>query len=138
MIRRIGILTSGGDAPGMNAAIRAVTRVALANGFEVMGIKDGYRGLVEGNYIPMDKSTVSDILNRGGTVLGSARLTEFKDLEIQKKAVQTLQNAKSRSQRCRIPLPAAAPGRSVRRRRRAAAEKSPAMSADADSSDAKR
>lgn len=59
-----------------------------------MGIKDGYRGLVEGNYIPMDKSTVSDILNRGGTVLGSARLTEFKDLEIQKKAVQTLQNAK--------------------------------------------
>ena len=94
MIRRIGILTSGGDAPGMNAAIRAVTRVALANGFEVMGIKDGYRGLVEGNYIPMDKSTVSDILNRGGTVLGSARLTEFKDLEIQKKAVQTLQNAK--------------------------------------------
>lgn len=94
MIRRIGILTSGGDAPGMNAAIRAVTRVALANGFEVMGIKDGYRGLVEGNYIPMDKSTVSDILNRGGTVLGSARLTEFKDLEIQKKAVQRLQNAK--------------------------------------------
>ena len=94
MIRRIGILTSGGDAPGMNAAIRAVTRVALANGFEVMGIKDGYRGLVEGNYIPMDKSTVSDILNRGGTVLGTARLTEFKDLEIQKKAVQTLQNAK--------------------------------------------
>ena len=94
MIRRIGILTSGGDAPGMNAAIRAVTRVALANGFEVMGIKDGYRGLVEGNYIPMDKSTVSDILNRGGTVLGSARLTAFKDLEIQKKAVQTLQNAK--------------------------------------------
>ena len=94
MIRRIGILTSGGDAPGMNAAIRAVTRVALANGFEVMGIKDGYRGLVEGNYIPMDKSTVSDVLNRGGTVLGSARLTEFKDLEIQKKAVQTLQNAK--------------------------------------------
>ena len=94
MIRRIGILTSGGDAPGMNAAIRAVTRVALANGCEVMGIKDGYRGLVEGNYIPMDKSTVSDILNRGGTVLGSARLTEFKDLEIQKKAVQTLQNAK--------------------------------------------
>ena len=94
MIRRIGILTSGGDAPGMNAAIRAVTRVALANGFEVMGIKDGYRGLVEGNYIPMDKSNVSDILNRGGTFLGSARLKEFKDLEVQKKAVETLQSAK--------------------------------------------
>lgn len=93
MIRRIGILTSGGDAPGMNAAIRAVTRVALANGFEVMGIKDGYRGLVEGNYIPMDKSTVSDILNRGGTVLGRP----FNGIQrpgIQKKAVQTLQNAK--------------------------------------------
>lgn len=94
MIRRIGILTSGGDAPGMNAAIRSVTRVALANGFEVMGIKDGYRGLVEGNYIPMDKSTVSDILNRGGTILGSARLTEFKDTTVQKKAVETLQKAK--------------------------------------------
>ena len=94
MIRRIGILTSGGDAPGMNAAIRSVTRVALANGFEVMGIKDGYRGLVEGNYIPMDKSTVSDILNRGGTILGSARLTEFKDTAVQKKAVETLQKAK--------------------------------------------
>lgn len=94
MIRRIGILTSGGDAPGMNAAIRAVTRVALANGFEVMGIKDGYRGLVDGNYIPMDKSTVSDSLNRGGTILGSARLSEFKDLQVQKKAVETLQNAK--------------------------------------------
>ena len=94
MIRRIGILTSGGDAPGMNAAIRAVTRVALANGFEVMGIKDGYRGLVDGNYIPMDKSNVSDILNRGGTFLGSARLKEFKDLEVQKQAVETLQKAK--------------------------------------------
>ena len=54
MIRRIGVLTSGGDSPGMNAAIRAVTRVALASGIEVMGIRDGYRGLVSGNYVLLD------------------------------------------------------------------------------------
>lgn len=92
MIRRIGILTSGGDSPGMNAAIRSVTRVALANGIEVVGIKDGYKGLVEGDFFLMSKTDVSDILDRGGTKLGSARLKEFKDIEVQKKCVDQLKN----------------------------------------------
>lgn len=79
MIRKIGVLTSGGDSPGMNAAIRAVTKCALGNGIEVMGIKDGYRGLIENKIVPFDKSSVSDIMSRGGTILGSARLPEFKE-----------------------------------------------------------
>lgn len=90
MIRRIGVLTSGGDSPGMNAAIRAVTRVALAHGIEVMGIRDGYKGLVSGNYLPLTKHEVSDRLDRGGTFLGSARLPEFKDDEVQEQAVEML------------------------------------------------
>ena len=93
MIRKIGVLTSGGDSPGMNACIRAVTRVALGYGIEVVGIIDGYKGLVEGNFIEMQKSSVSEILARGGTILGSARLPEFKDVEVQKKAVKTLKEA---------------------------------------------
>ena len=88
MLRKIGVLTSGGDSPGMNAAIRAVTRSALANGIEVVGIKDGYKGLVEGNYIPFNKNSVSETTSRGGTILGSARLPEFKNLEVQEKAVE--------------------------------------------------
>lgn len=90
MVRKIGVLTSGGDAPGMNAAIRAVTRVALSNGIEVIGIRDGYRGLVEGNFETFTKKSVSDILDRGGTKIGSARLPEFKDIEVQKEAVAQL------------------------------------------------
>ena len=74
MLRKIGVLTSGGDSPGMNAAIRAVTRSALANGIEVVGIKDGYKGLVEGNYIPFNKNSVSETTSRGGTILGSSRM----------------------------------------------------------------
>lgn len=93
MIKRIGILTSGGDSPGMNAAIRAVTRIAIANGIEVVGIMDGYRGLLDGSYRPLLKEDVSDILDRGGTILGSARLPEFKDLEVQKAAIQKLNEA---------------------------------------------
>lgn len=94
MVRKIGILTSGGDAPGMNAAIRSITRVALANGIEVMGIHDGYRGLIEGKIEPMNKKSVSDIIDRGGTILGSARLREFKNLDVQKQAVATLMENK--------------------------------------------
>ena len=83
MVRKIGVLTSGGDAPGMNAAIRSVTRIALNNGVEVVGVHNGYRGLLEENFEPMSRYTVSDILDRGGTKLGSARLPEFKeDVEI--------------------------------------------------------
>ncbi|MDO4500020.1 MAG: 6-phosphofructokinase [Erysipelotrichaceae bacterium] len=93
MIRKIGILTSGGDSPGMNAAIRSVTRNALANGIEVVGIRDGYRGLLNGDYIPFTKSSVSDILSRGGTILGSARLPEFKDESVQDAACAKLKEA---------------------------------------------
>ena len=90
MVKRIGILTSGGDAPGMNAAIRSVTRVALKEGIEVYGIYDGYLGLVEGYIEPLTREDVSDILDRGGTILGSARLPEFKDPEVQKKGIHQL------------------------------------------------
>ena len=76
-IKTIGVLTSGGDAPGMNAAIRAVVRSALNRGIEVYGIYDGYRGLVEGRIFKMTRESVTDIITRGGTVLGSARLKEF-------------------------------------------------------------
>ncbi|MFV0380189.1 MAG: 6-phosphofructokinase [Anaerorhabdus sp.] len=92
MVRKIGILTSGGDAPGMNAAIRAVTRVGLANGIEVIGIQDGFRGLVNGEFNSFRKQSVSDIMDRGGTILGSARLPEFKDIEVRKKAVKQLKD----------------------------------------------
>ena len=90
MVKRIGVLTSGGDAPGMNAAIRAVTRVALNSGIEVFGIYDGYKGMVEGYIEPLTKASVGEIIDRGGTILGSARLPEFKDPEVRAKAVTQL------------------------------------------------
>lgn len=93
MIHKIGILTSGGDAPGMNAAIRAVARVAMASGIEVAGIKDGYKGLVNGDFIDFTRKSVSDILSRGGTILGTARLPEFKEEAVQQKACEKLKAA---------------------------------------------
>ena len=90
MLRKIGVLTSGGDSPGMNAAIRAVTRAALSNGIEVVGIHDGYKGLVEGNYEPFTKVSVSETISRGGTILGSARLPEFKNEEVVLKGCEKL------------------------------------------------
>lgn len=81
-VRKIGILTSGGDAPGMNAAIRAVVRGAINRGIEVYGVYDGYRGLVEGRIYPMTRESVTDVINRGGTLLGSARLKEFQSAEV--------------------------------------------------------
>ena len=89
-VKTIGVLTSGGDAPGMNAAIRAVTRVGLNSGLEVFGIYNGYKGMVEGYIEPLTRETVGDIVNRGGTILGSARLPEFKDIEVRKKAIAQL------------------------------------------------
>ena len=83
-IKTIGVLTSGGDAPGMNAAIRAVVRKALANGVSVKGIKKGYQGLLNEEIIDMKASSVSDIIQRGGTVLGTARCVEFMTEEGQK------------------------------------------------------
>lgn len=90
MVKRIGILTSGGDAPGMNAAIRAVARVALNSGIEVFGIHDGYKGMCEGFIEPLTKASVGEIIDRGGTILGSARLPEFKDEAVRKKAIEQL------------------------------------------------
>ena len=87
---RIAVLTSGGDAPGMNAAIRAVTRAAIAKGYKVYGVFDGYKGLVEGKFEKFNRSDVSETLNRGGTILGTARLPEFNELEIQKLAIKQL------------------------------------------------
>lgn len=90
MVRKIGVLTSGGDSPGMNAAIRSVTRCALGAGIDVVGIRDGYKGLIEEKFEVFNKSSVSDILSRGGTILGSARLKEFKNDEVQDQAVEVL------------------------------------------------
>ena len=86
-IKKIGVLTSGGDAPGMNAAVRAVTRAALNKGIEVVGIKHGYQGLINGEFIKMSYTTVSRIINRGGTFLYSARCEEFRHKEGVQKAV---------------------------------------------------
>lgn len=76
-MRRIGVLTSGGDAPGMNAAIRSVVRCGIDKGMEVWGIHRGYEGLLDGEIMPMDRSSVGDILHRGGTVLKTARSERF-------------------------------------------------------------
>ena len=84
--KRIGVLTSGGDAPGMNAAVRAVTRTAIAKGFEVLGIHRGYNGLLQGDMIPLDVRSVSDIIQRGGTMIYTARCLEFKEWENVEKA----------------------------------------------------
>lgn len=90
MIRKIGVLTSGGDAPGMNCAIRAVVRAGLKYGLDVYGIMDGYKGLVEDDMFLMDRHSVSDIVNRGGTILGTARLREFKEEKVRQIAVDNL------------------------------------------------
>lgn len=89
-MKRIAVLTSGGDAPGMNAAIRAVTRSALAHGWEVFGVKHGYRGLVDGEMIQFGARDVGGIIQLGGTVLGSARCEEFRTEEGQKKALRQM------------------------------------------------
>mgnify|MGYP002520400331 CR=1 FL=1 len=83
-IKTIGVLTSGGDAPGMNAAIRAVVRKAIANGVKVKGIKKGYQGLLNEEIIDLERRDVSDTIQRGGTILGTARCLEFKTEEGQK------------------------------------------------------
>ncbi len=87
---KIGILTSGGDAPGMNAAIRAVVRSGITQGLEVFGIYDGYEGLVNNDIRKLERGDVSDIIIQGGTVLGSARLEDFKLEEVRLKAVKNL------------------------------------------------
>ena len=90
-IKCIGILTSGGDAPGMNAAIRAVTRAAIYNGIEVKGILRGYRGLITNEIVPFKTKSVSNIIQQGGTMLKTARSKEFQTSEGRKVAYETIQ-----------------------------------------------
>lgn len=90
-IRTIGILTSGGDAPGMNAAIRAVVRCASNEGIKCYGILSGYTGLINGEVIKIDSRYVSDIIQKGGTILGTSRCPEFINYESRKKAYDVLQ-----------------------------------------------
>ncbi|MFD0709773.1 6-phosphofructokinase [Photorhabdus akhurstii] len=89
-IKRIGVLTSGGDAPGMNAAIRGVVRAGLTEGLEVFGVYDGYLGLYENRMKKLDRFSVSDMINRGGTFLGSARFPEFRDEKVRAIAIENM------------------------------------------------
>ncbi len=88
-IKRIGVLTSGGDAPGMNAAVRAVVRTAVGQGIECIGIRRGWSGLITGDFVRLDGTSVSRIINRGGTMLYTARCKEFMDHEGREKAIAT-------------------------------------------------
>lgn len=88
-MKTIAVLTSGGDAPGMNAAVRAVVRTACENGIRVLGVVRGYNGLINGDFIEMNLRTVSDIIHRGGTKLYSARSVEFSTEEGMRKAIRT-------------------------------------------------
>ena len=91
-INTIGVLTSGGDAPGMNAAIRAIVRTAINSGMKVKGIQRGYAGLLENEIIDMDTKSVSEIMRRGGTMLFTARCKEFTTPEGQAKGSQILRD----------------------------------------------
>ena len=90
MVRKIAILTSGGDAPGMNAAVRVCIRAGLSYGKEMYVVYDGYKGLLEGNIRQVNKDFTADIINRGGTIIRSARLPSFKEPETIKKAIEIL------------------------------------------------
>lgn len=92
-MKKIAVLTSGGDAPGMNAAIRSVVRTGVFKGWEVMGIRNGYEGLINGIMIPLGTRDVGGILQRGGTILGSARSEDFKTEKGQIKAIRSLNEA---------------------------------------------
>ncbi len=92
-LQRIGVFTSGGDSPGMNACIRAATRRAIAEGLEVVGIKRGYAGMIDGDFVEMDRQSVSNILQQGGTILKSARSDRFRTPEGRAEAAQKLREA---------------------------------------------
>ncbi len=93
MHQRIGVLTSGGDAPGMNAAIRAVVRKGLFHGLNVVGIRRGFAGLIAGDFVPLERGSVADIIHRGGTMLRTARSEEFKTAAGQRQAIAHLKEA---------------------------------------------
>ena len=81
-MKKLAILTSGGDAPGMNACLRAAVRTCLNKGIEPYVVYDGYKGLVEGKILQVHRRFVSEVLSRGGTIIGTARLDEFKDVKV--------------------------------------------------------
>ncbi len=87
---RIAVLTSGGDAPGMNACIRAVVRTALNNKMDIYGVERGYAGLIKGEITRLGTRSVSDMIHKGGTFLNTARCADFKDIEVQRQAVEAL------------------------------------------------
>lgn len=93
-IRKIGVITTGGDAPGMNATIRAVVRTGIYHNIEVVGIRRGWAGLIDGDLTPMDLKSVSGILNRGGTILHTVRCPDFKTQKGQEKAVWVIKTNK--------------------------------------------
>ena len=90
MVKCIGVLTSGGDAPGMNAAIRAVTRTCLNRGIKIYGVRLGYKGLNDGDFIEFDSHSTRNIINIGGTFLKSARFPEFKDPKVREEAIEQM------------------------------------------------
>ncbi len=92
MLKRIAVMSSGGDSPGMNAAIRAVVRVAIHEGVEVWGIYNGYAGMYEDKMVKLDSRSVGDVIHRGGTFLGTARCESFRTLEGRKKAAENLRS----------------------------------------------
>jgi len=89
-VKRIGILTSGGDAPGMNACIRAAVRTAMSQGVEIIGIKKGYTGLINNDMLPLTRNEVSNVIHTGGSVLESSRCPEFETPEGRKQAIENL------------------------------------------------
>ncbi len=93
-IKKIGVFTSGGDSPGMNSATRAVVRTGISNDLEVIGIINGYQGMIEGNFRELKTTDVSNIIQRGGTILKTARSEEFRTKEGRKKAFASLQKEK--------------------------------------------
>lgn len=90
MVKCIGVLTSGGDAPGMNAAVRAVARTCLNKGIEVYGVRLGFKGLYEGDFIKFDRRSTRNIINQGGTFLKSARFPEFKEEKVRQVAIEKM------------------------------------------------
>jgi 6-phosphofructokinase 1 len=93
-IRRLAVLTSGGDAPGMNAAIRAVVRVGIAQGFDVLGVRHGFTGLIAGDFVPLGARDVGGIIQQGGTILGTTRCDEMKTAEGRAHALDQMRDAK--------------------------------------------
>src|SRR6218665_1023620 len=93
-MKTIGVLTSGGDAPGMNACIRAVVKYALQVGQRVIGIEDGYLGMIEKRFVELDYNSVNNIIQFGGTILGTARSEEFRTAAGRQKAIKNLKEEK--------------------------------------------